>query len=241
MRPEHLFRYDPSLKAQKAGLAMLTAPVEVVEPTGAETHAVLKVGEQEIVGRFDPDGAPRLGEAAAAWDRHGACVPVRSRNQSAHSAGRGLTFAIYPSLAGRTVFISGGATGIGADIVRAFARNHARVAFVDVQRPEGEAMAAAVKGEGGTALFLSCDVTDVAALQASIAEAREKLGPVRSWSITPPMTSATPSPTSPPILGPRPEREFAMARSRSWSITRPMMSATRSPTSPPTIGTTLRM
>jgi multiple sugar transport system ATP-binding protein len=62
VRPEHLFRYDPSLKAQKAGLAMLTAPVEVVEPTGAETHAVLKVGEQEIVGRFDPDGAPRLGE-----------------------------------------------------------------------------------------------------------------------------------------------------------------------------------
>ena len=62
VRPEHLFRYDPSLKAQKAGLAMLTAPVEVVEPTGAETHAVLKIGEQEIVGRFDPDGAPRLGE-----------------------------------------------------------------------------------------------------------------------------------------------------------------------------------
>jgi multiple sugar transport system ATP-binding protein len=62
VRPEHLFRYDPSLKAQKVGLAMLTAPVEVVEPTGAETHAVLKVGEQEIVGRFDPDGAPRLGE-----------------------------------------------------------------------------------------------------------------------------------------------------------------------------------
>ena len=41
---------------------MLTAPVEVVEPTGAETHAVLKIAEQEIVGRFDPDGAPRLGE-----------------------------------------------------------------------------------------------------------------------------------------------------------------------------------
>jgi multiple sugar transport system ATP-binding protein len=62
VRPEHLFRYDPNLKAQKAGLAMLTAPVEVVEPTGAETHAVLKVGEREIVGRFDPDDAPRLGE-----------------------------------------------------------------------------------------------------------------------------------------------------------------------------------
>jgi NAD(P)-dependent dehydrogenase (short-subunit alcohol dehydrogenase family) len=47
-----------------------------------------------------------------------------------------VTFAIYPSLAGRNVFVSGGATGIGADIVRAFARNHARVAFVDLQRAE---------------------------------------------------------------------------------------------------------
>jgi NAD(P)-dependent dehydrogenase (short-subunit alcohol dehydrogenase family) len=89
-----------------------------------------------------------------------------------------LSFATYPSLAGRNVFISGGATGIGADIVRAFARNHARIAFVDLQRQEGEAMAAEVKGAGGTALFLRSDVTDVSALQASIAEAREKLGPI---------------------------------------------------------------
>ncbi|HKN29609.1 MAG TPA: ABC transporter ATP-binding protein [Roseiarcus sp.] len=62
VRPEHLFRYSANLKAQKPALALLTAPVEVVEPTGAETHAVLKVGEREIVGRFDPDNAPRLGE-----------------------------------------------------------------------------------------------------------------------------------------------------------------------------------
>jgi len=89
-----------------------------------------------------------------------------------------LTFAGYPSLAGRTVLVSGGATGIGADIVRAFARNRARVAFVDVQSQEGEAMAAEVKGAGGTALFLSCDVTDVPVLQASIAETGAKLGPI---------------------------------------------------------------
>jgi NAD(P)-dependent dehydrogenase (short-subunit alcohol dehydrogenase family) len=89
-----------------------------------------------------------------------------------------LTFAVYPSLAGRNVFVSGGATGIGADIVRAFARNAAHVAFIDVQRAEGEAMAAEVKAAGGTALFLNCDVTDIPALQAAIAEARAKLGPI---------------------------------------------------------------
>ena len=40
--------------------------------------------------------------------------------------------AAYPSLRGRRVFITGGATGIGAALVEAFARQHARVAFVDI-------------------------------------------------------------------------------------------------------------
>ena len=62
VRPEHLFRFDAELKARKPAIASLTAPVEVVEPTGAETIAVLKLGERDIVGRFDPDGAPRFGE-----------------------------------------------------------------------------------------------------------------------------------------------------------------------------------
>ena len=76
------------------------------------------------------------------------------------------------------MFVSGGATGIGADIVRAFARNHARVAFVDLQVHEGEALAAGLTEMGETALFLRCDVTDIPALQASIAEAGAKLGPI---------------------------------------------------------------
>ena len=91
-----------------------------------------------------PGRRPPPRRTAAARDRHGACLPVRSEHPGAHSAGRRLTFATYPSLAGRTVFISGGATGIGADIVRAFARNHARVAFVDCQARGG-------RGAGGGA------------------------------------------------------------------------------------------
>jgi NAD(P)-dependent dehydrogenase (short-subunit alcohol dehydrogenase family) len=89
-----------------------------------------------------------------------------------------LTFAIYPSLAGRTVFVSGGATGIGADIVRAFAHNHARVAFIDLQVEAAEAMAKELAGVGESTLFLRCDVTDVPALQASIKEASARLGPI---------------------------------------------------------------
>jgi multiple sugar transport system ATP-binding protein len=43
-------------------MAELTAPVEVVEPTGAETMAILRIGEKEITGRFDPNDRPQPGE-----------------------------------------------------------------------------------------------------------------------------------------------------------------------------------
>ncbi len=61
IRPEHLSRYNPQLN-DKAGVATMTAPVEVVEPTGAETMAVLRIGNREVVGRFQPDEAPKMGE-----------------------------------------------------------------------------------------------------------------------------------------------------------------------------------
>jgi multiple sugar transport system ATP-binding protein len=61
IRPEHLGRAAPGV-ATKPGVATMTAPVEVVEPTGAETMAVLKFGDREVVGRFSPDEAPKMGE-----------------------------------------------------------------------------------------------------------------------------------------------------------------------------------
>jgi NAD(P)-dependent dehydrogenase (short-subunit alcohol dehydrogenase family) len=87
-----------------------------------------------------------------------------------------MTFAIYPSLKGRVVFVSGGASGIGADIVSAFVRNGARVAFVDVQRDAGEALARDLAQVGEAPLFIEADVTDVPALQAAIERTRETLG-----------------------------------------------------------------
>ena len=90
-----------------------------------------------------------------------------------------VTFAFYPSLADRVVFITGGATGIGADIVEAFARQRARVAFVDLAREAGEALAERIAARGEPRpLCLPCDVTDIPALQAAIAQTRATLGPI---------------------------------------------------------------
>jgi NAD(P)-dependent dehydrogenase (short-subunit alcohol dehydrogenase family) len=69
--------------------------------------------------------------------------------------------------------VTGGATGIGADIVRAFAQNEAHVAFVDIEEKAGAALAFEVG-----ALFLKADVTDIEALRAAIAKVREVLGPI---------------------------------------------------------------
>lgn len=82
-------------------------------------------------------------------------------------------FARYPSLEGRVVLITGGASGIGASMVEHFAAQGSRVAFLDFDRAGGEAMAARTG-----ALFLPCDLRDITALRASVAEAAARLGPV---------------------------------------------------------------
>ena len=88
-------------------------------------------------------------------------------------------FATYPSLRDQVAFVSGGATGLGAEFVTQLAAQGARVGFVDVQDDAGEALAATVAELGHPApLYRRCDVRDVAALQAAIAETAERLGPV---------------------------------------------------------------
>jgi NAD(P)-dependent dehydrogenase (short-subunit alcohol dehydrogenase family) len=85
--------------------------------------------------------------------------------------------ASYPSLAGRTALVTGGASGIGAAIVRGFVRNGAKVAVLDVQRDAGEALAAEL---GGDVVYLHCDLTDIEALRAAVAEAERRLGPIQA-------------------------------------------------------------
>lgn len=86
-------------------------------------------------------------------------------------------FAKYPGLAGVPVIISGGATGIGESIVRAYAAEGAKVGFVDIAEREGEALAAEINKAGGAVAFRRCDITDSAAYQATIAELAKLHGP----------------------------------------------------------------
>ena len=74
--------------------------------------------------------------------------------------------------------MTGGASGIGADIVRAFAANAARIAFLDILEKEGNALVAELAGSAHAPLFLACDLVDIEATRAAIATVREQLGPV---------------------------------------------------------------
>ena len=88
-------------------------------------------------------------------------------------------FATYPSLRGRTAFVSGGASGLGAEFVNQLASQGARVAFVDIDGERGKSLEQALRDDGAEALFAECDVRDVPALQGAIARAAEQLGPIR--------------------------------------------------------------
>jgi NAD(P)-dependent dehydrogenase (short-subunit alcohol dehydrogenase family) len=79
--------------------------------------------------------------------------------------------AVYPSLEGRQVLVTGGASGIGAEIVRGFGRNGAQVTFLDVDREAGEELAAEHEP---CVRFVECNLTDVGALRTAVAD----IGPV---------------------------------------------------------------
>ncbi|WP_439123901.1 SDR family NAD(P)-dependent oxidoreductase [Marivita sp.] len=84
------------------------------------------------------------------------------------------TFARYPSLNGKTVFVTGGASGIGAEIVKAFAAQGAKVGFVDLDSKSAEALADATDG---TVAWEQADLRDIPALQDAFGKLKAKLGP----------------------------------------------------------------
>lgn len=93
------------------------------------------------------------------------------------STGAGRTTASYPSLAGKRVLITGGATGIGEALVTAFVGQGAEVAFLDMQAEAGEALVARLSAEAHVApRFATCDLTDLDSLQRNIADLSGGMG-----------------------------------------------------------------
>jgi len=81
-------------------------------------------------------------------------------------------FARYPSLKDRTVLVTGGASGIGQEIVRAFAQQGARVGFVDIDAQGSAALCDAVPG----VTHEICDLRNIGALRQAFAALKARIG-----------------------------------------------------------------
>jgi NAD(P)-dependent dehydrogenase (short-subunit alcohol dehydrogenase family) len=74
--------------------------------------------------------------------------------------------------------ITGGATGIGATLVASFAAQGAKVAYIDIDATSGAALATELAGATTPPLFIATDLTDIAALNAAVAQVRAAFGPI---------------------------------------------------------------
>lgn len=84
--------------------------------------------------------------------------------------------ALYPSLAGRRVVITGGGSGIGSALVQAFVRQRAQVAFIDILDPGPTATGSQPASGAPAPLFLQADLRDAVQLEAVFAAATRQLG-----------------------------------------------------------------
>jgi NAD(P)-dependent dehydrogenase (short-subunit alcohol dehydrogenase family) len=91
-----------------------------------------------------------------------------------------MSLTLYPSLKAKTVFISGGSSGIGSEIVRAFAAQGSQVTFCGT-KPEGGAALVAEIAQAGhlRPYYEACDVRDIAALQALLERINSRFNPIQ--------------------------------------------------------------
>ena len=88
-----------------------------------------------------------------------------------------MTTAFYPSLTNKTVVVTGGGSGIGAEIVRNFVRQKARVFFLDIAEKDSRALVDTLEG---AATFLKCDLTNIDELKRVFSTVEGKGGPVHA-------------------------------------------------------------
>ena len=86
--------------------------------------------------------------------------------------------ATYSDLKDRVVLVTGGGSGIGEALVREFAAQGCRVAFLDIAAEPSEALVRELAGAGIVTQFEHCDLTDVAAVRRCIGAIRARSGPI---------------------------------------------------------------
>lgn len=89
-----------------------------------------------------------------------------------------MSYAIYPSLADKSVVVTGGGSGIGAAIVEAFARQGARVSFIDVAESESRELQTRLEGCVYAPRFYRCDLRDIDAIDCVFNQIDTLAGPI---------------------------------------------------------------
>ena len=87
-----------------------------------------------------------------------------------------MTITQYPCLKNKGVLITGGASGIGAETVAAFAQQGSKVAFLDMDEASSKAL---VENTAGNVDYEICDLRDIEAMQTAIAKLSERMGPIQ--------------------------------------------------------------
>ena len=169
IRPECIAEGERRFGAEPETTLPVSAKVDMIEPTGAETIVLLRLGGVPALARVAADIRPPPGAARAIRARHPRHLPVRPEDGTPHR----MTETIYAGLADRVVLITGGASGIGAAFVRAFAAQRARVAFLDIDTEAAEAL---VRELENRPRFFPCDLLDIDALGRAIEGVKATLG-----------------------------------------------------------------
>lgn len=89
-----------------------------------------------------------------------------------------MSRAIYPSLASRLVVVTGGGSGIGAAMTEGFARQGARVVFLDVADADSVALMQSLADLAPAPVYIHCDLTDIEALRSCLETIAQEHGPI---------------------------------------------------------------